>query len=194
MSNEECGVFVSDSIKDQMTMEFVKQWAHAALQNDKTEFSSIIDIASTNSLGDIKAKLKEAEQKAIEREDKILAAEQERSKMEMDLKNRELQMKNWNEQENRNTKLRVAEIQALGMEKGDSSDIIEQTKLALAEREQSFKEQQSINQDNIDNKKNELKEKEIISKEKLKKEEIASKERQHKEKIKSDKNKKSPKK
>jgi hypothetical protein len=59
MSNEECGVFVSDSIKDQMTMEFVKQWAHAALQNDKTEFSSIIDIASTNSLGDIKAKLKE---------------------------------------------------------------------------------------------------------------------------------------
>jgi len=194
MSNEECGVFVSDSIKDQMTMEFVKQWAHAALQNDKTEFSSIIDIASTNSLGDIKAKLKEAEQKAIEREDKILAAEQERSKMEMDLRNRELQMKNWNEQENRNTKLRVAEIQALGMEKGDSSDIVEQTKLALAEREQAFKEQQSINQDNIDNKKNELKEREITSKEKLKKEEIASKERQHKEKIKSDKNKKSPKK
>ena len=187
MSNEDCGVFVSDSIKDQMTMEFVKQWAHAALQNDKTEFSSIIDIASTNSLGDIKAKLKEAEQKSIEREDKLLAAEQDKTKAELAMRERELQMENWNKQEDRNTKLRIAEIQALGMEKGDGSDIIEQTKLALAEREQAFKEQQSRNQDIIDHKKNELKEREINSKEQLKKEEIASKERQHKEKVKVDK-------
>ncbi len=188
-ANDQYGVFVSDSIKDQQVLEAVKQLAQAALQNDKTELSSVIDVITSNSTAEVKNKLKAAEAKAIQREQQQFQSSDENQKAAIAATERQTDMDAYNKQADRENKIQVATIQALGMEKGDNTgaEIIAQSKIALDERKQSFAEKQSDNQDRIDHRNADIKEKENATKAKLKEKEIKSKESQHAEKMKVEK-------
>lgn len=181
--NDQLGVFVSDSIKDQQVLEAIKNLAHAAMQNDKTELSSLVEVITSNSTAEIKKKLKDVEQEAIKREQQQVQHQQEVEKAQLDQQEKAIQRDDYNKQADREVKLQIAELTSLGIDKAPTEDIKEAAKIALEERKQSFLEEQSRRQDEIDQKGHELKDKEIKSKEKLKQEEIKSKERQHNKKI-----------
>ena len=181
--NDQFGVFVSDSIKDQQVLEAVKQLAQAALQNDKTELSAVIDIMTSSSTAEVKHKLKEIEQEAIKREQQQIQHEQELEKAKHEQQERIIENDNYNKQADREVKLQIAEITSLGIDKAPANDIKEVTKLALDERKQSFLEEQSRRQDQLDAEGHKLKDKELKINEKLKKEEIKSKEKMHDKKL-----------
>jgi hypothetical protein len=178
-ANDQLGVFVSDSIKDQSVLEMVKNLAQAALQNDKTELSSVIDVITSNSTAEIKNKLKQAEQRAAERENAQFQATQETEKAKIAAIERQTDLEAYNAQADREVKIQVATISAMGMEKGEgnSADIQAASKQALEERKQSFAEMQAQAQNSQDEKAAELKHKDIETKATLKREEMASKER-----------------
>mgnify|MGYP001560863040 CR=1 FL=1 len=198
-TNDQFGVFVSDSIKDQQILEAVKQLAQAALQNDKTELSSVVDVMTSNSTAEVKNKLKETEAKAIQREQSNIQMTDENEKAKIAAIERQTEMEAYNRNADRETKIAVAQISAMGMEKGEgnSADIQAASKQALEDRKQSFLEMQSQEQNNQDRRsadikereiesKKQIKEKELKSKEYLKKTELASKEKLHRQKMEVD--------
>lgn len=190
-TNDQFGVFVSDSIKDQQVLEVVKQLAQAALQNDKTELSSVIDVIVSNSTAEVKNKLKQAEQRAIEREAQQFQATQDTENAKIAALNRQTDLESYNKEQDRQTKIRVAEISAMGMEKGEgnSADIQATAKMALEERRQAFIETQAKEQNSQDRRQADLKEKDIQTKAELKREEIKVKREAIKKKAETDKTK-----
>ena len=55
----------------------LKQFAHAGLQNDKLEFSQVVDIMSTDSISSMKRKLEDFEEQKRTQEQQNLQAQQE---------------------------------------------------------------------------------------------------------------------
>jgi len=190
-TNDQFGVFVSDSIKDQQVLEAVKQLAQAALQNDKAELSSVVDVMVSNSTAEVKNKLKEVEQKAIEREQQQFKANDENQKAAIAAQERATEMDAYNKEQDRQVKIQVAEIQAMAFDKeGPSTDIQDAAKQALEERKQSFMEQQAQAQNSQDEKAASLKEKELNMKAQMSREANSSKEKIAEKKAKESKNKK----
>ncbi len=155
------GVFITSAAKDQLVLETMKQLMQAALQNDKIQLSSVIDVLNSNSPTDIKHKLidAEAEQQQIQQQvaqqeqQANMAAEQERLKFEYEKLDRE----DNNKQLDRENDIRLAELKAIGMDSPDtdnSDTIIEQSKLAL-------EQVKLAHQQSIDNKKLSLEQKKI---------------------------------
>jgi len=187
-TNDQFGVFVSDSIKDQQVLEAVKQLAQAALQNDKTELSSVIDVMTSNSTAEVKNKLKEAEAKAIEREQAQFKADDENQKAQIAAIERQTDLEAYNREADRETKIQVAEIQAMGFDKeGPSDDIQAAAKQALEERKQAFLEAQSNEQNKQDERAASIKERDLELKKQIKEREIASKEKIAAKKAEADK-------
>ena len=78
IANSEYGLFVSNSSKDTMALDALKQLTHAALQNDQMSLSDVISIYNSNSLADTRVQLKKSEKEARERQ-----AEQQQQQMQM---------------------------------------------------------------------------------------------------------------
>lgn len=55
------GIFVSDSAEDTELRQMLKQLAHAGIQNDKVNFTQLIDIFSSDSMSAIRKKIERAE-------------------------------------------------------------------------------------------------------------------------------------
>ena len=60
------GVFVSNATKDQAKLQQMKSLLQAALQNDKVQLSSVIDVLNSDSLSDIKESLLRAEDQQMQ--------------------------------------------------------------------------------------------------------------------------------
>jgi len=148
--------------------------AQAALQNDKTELSSVIDVIVSNSTAEVKNKLKQAEQRAIEREQQQFQATQEMEQAKIAAIERQTDMDTYNREADRTVKIQVAQISAMGMEKGEgnSADIQAAAKLALDERKQASLELQHEKQNQQDNRAADIKERDIQIKAQIKREEI----------------------
>ncbi len=155
------GVFISSAAKDQLVLETMKQLMQAALQNDKIQLSSVIDVLNSNSPTDIKHKLIDAEAEMQKQQQEIaqqeqqtqMVSEQERLKFEYEKLDREDE----NKQLDRENDIRIAELKAIGMDSPttDNSDtIIEQSKLAL-------EQVKLAHQQSVDNKKLSLEQKKI---------------------------------
>ncbi len=182
-TNDQYGVFVSDSIKDQQVLEAVKQLAQAALQNDKTELSAVVDVMTSNSTAEVKHKLKEIETEALKREQQQIQHTQEMEKAAHDQQERMIQRDDYNKEADRQVKLQVAEMTSLGIDKAPEESIKETAKLALDERKQSFIEQQAQKKDSLEQQSHNLKDKELNINKDLKTKEIQSKEKMHKDKL-----------
>jgi len=116
IANSEYGLFVSNSARDTMALDALKQLTHAALQNDKISLSDVIGIYNSNSLSDTRIKLKQAEQ-----ENKQQQAQMQEQQMQMQQQQQQQQMQFELEKENRedarnsednNTKIEVARMSA----------------------------------------------------------------------------------
>ena len=191
-TNDQFGIIVSDSNEDIQILNTVKQLAQAAIQNDKTELSTIFNVLSTKSISEIKSTLKHFDEKTAQNQQAQFQAEQINKEELLKLEQQKIDNENWNREQDRQTKLHIAEIQSLSYEQDineGAKQITDQTKLALEERKQAFIEHQAQEQNAQDRESARLKEKDIETKAELKREEIRSR-----NKIKSTKNKKSTKK
>ena len=77
IANSEYGLFVSNSARDTMALDALKQLTHAALQNDQISLSDVIGIYNSNSLADTRVKLQKAE-----RENKQQQAQMQEQQMQ----------------------------------------------------------------------------------------------------------------
>tara|TARA_Y100001938_G_scaffold148602_1_gene232808 strand:- start:28581 stop:30959 length:2379 start_codon:yes stop_codon:yes gene_type:complete len=115
IANSEYGLFVSNSSRDTMALDALKQLTHAALQNDQISLSDVIGIYNSNSLADTRVKLKKAEQENQQRQ-----AEMQQQQLQMQQQQQQQQMQFEIEKENRedarnsednSTKLEIARMQ-----------------------------------------------------------------------------------
>jgi hypothetical protein len=181
------GIFVSNSVRDLQELNALKQLSQAAIQAERADLYEVAQVFHSKSMGELLPKLKErslqrqaAEQQAQESQQSI-----EQARLELETQRREDD--NFNKEADRQTKIRVAEIQALSYEQDTgegAKQITEAAKLAMKEREISAKERQNAEQNSQDRKAQELKEKELNLKRELKEKEIASRERIAKSKAK----------
>jgi len=79
-ANSEYGLFLSNSAKDNMAIEALKQLTHAALQNDKMTLSDVVQIYNASSLADLRQNLKVSEAEAQQR---LQAQQQQQSELQM---------------------------------------------------------------------------------------------------------------
>jgi hypothetical protein len=114
IANSEYGLFVSNSSRDTMALDALKQLTHAALQNDQISLSDVIGIYNSNSLADTRVKLQKAE-----RENKQQQAQMQEQQMQMQQQQQQQQMQFEIEKENRedarnsednSTKLEIARM------------------------------------------------------------------------------------
>ena len=184
--NAEFGIFVSDTAKDQEKLKMLQNFIQPAMQNG-LPLSSAAEVFETESIAQIKTKLKVTEGKMQEYNQSMEQMKQKGQQDQIVLNDqmadkqleRELQLIDrkgeWD--------LRAKELTALGFDEGDdTADILEQTKLALDEKKHtdtmSMKDKElSMNQYNDDKREAsalklkemdmQMKEKEMLSKEKI---------------------------
>jgi hypothetical protein len=112
----EFGVFITSANKDLQAIETLKQLAQSALQNDKIEFSNIIDIFTSNSLADMKNKLRQGEEKFQQRQAEMqqqqLEAQQQMAEQQAQLKREEMDREDRNKELDRQNKIDVATLTA----------------------------------------------------------------------------------
>lgn len=153
---EDMDVFVDDSTKNQQQIEALKQLMQPAMQNG----ASLLDIAeiiTMDNVSMIKSRLEEIEQKRIEqqqaieeeqaqREQQMLQMQNEIKEEELMLKEAEMDLEKYKIDQDNNTKITVAQLQAYrGLEDMDQNDNgvpdpMEIASQALAERKQASEE------------------------------------------------------
>ena len=180
--NSELGVFMSNSTKDHMVVESLKQLSQAALQSDKADLSMLIDGIINDNPRDIIRNLQrgeaakyerdaQAQQQQLQVQQEQIAAQQEAQAQAMDLKLRELELKQYEIDTNNETKIQVAQINVysrqedIDQDNDGIPDPVELAKLSLEERalaSKAFDEQQKIaNDKDKHNKEISIKEKEL---------------------------------
>lgn len=175
-SDADYGVFLTDSLKDQDALNTMKQYIQAALQNDKIEFSNIIDVYNSDSLADLKNKLKKGEEQRARQlqqiEEQKIEAIKEQTQVQKHIEDRKFELKQYEIDQNNSTKLAVAEMQTYFQQSDQDADnngvpdMLEIEKLAL-ERQKLAQEDLHTRLENIG--KQQLEDKKIgLEREKIK--------------------------
>ncbi len=158
--NSDFNVFMTNSGKDLMVVETLKQLAMAAMNNDKADLSTIIDTIINDNPKDIVRLLQRDEEARKQHEQEMqqqqLQSQQQIQEMTMADKEADRALKQYEIDTNNETKLQVAEINALGFaENADVNenavpDVMEVAKLSLEERDiasKAFLEQSKLAHD-----------------------------------------------
>ena len=115
-ANSEYGLFLSNSAKDNMAIEALKQLTHAALQNDKMTLSDVVQIYNASSLADLRQNLKTSEAEYEERQQKLQQQQQEMQMQQLQMQQQISDQKESREDarnfEDNKTKVEVALINA----------------------------------------------------------------------------------
>ena len=173
----EYGIMTTNSANDRQLYEALKQLAHAGIQNDKINFSQLMDIYTTTSLSSIRRKIERAEsdkQKlAQQNAEADRQTQMEMQKMQSAENEAEREMTRYKIDSDNETRIRVAEMQVysrqqeLDQNNNGIPDPMEIAGQAMEERKQASGELSS-NLDRI------LKDKEIQNKTNIEKEKIAT--------------------
>jgi hypothetical protein len=185
-------IHVGNSSSDEELMQALKQLAHAAMQNGQASFKQIIEIYRTDSIAAVARKLEEAEDEAIRRAQEAEQAKAEANERlqqmvmedkqaDRDLELYKIENENMNKQLDREAKIQVEVIKAMGYAQDTDvnqnliPDVIEQGKLALAQQEaateQYMREQERKDKNESDKRKAQTEDKKL----KLKEQEIKMK-------------------
>jgi len=124
-AQSEYGLFISNSAKDNMAIEALKQLTHAALQNEQMTLSDVVQIYNASSISDLRQNLKASEKESQQR-----AQEQEQQQMQMqemqmqqqqqvEAQKMQLEIEKENREDQRNsqdndTKVRIAQMNLMG--------------------------------------------------------------------------------
>lgn len=71
------GITVTNGSNDQELLASMKQLAHAGIQNDKINFSQLIDIMTTDSISSIRKKIEQSEEQSFERQSQAEQAQRD---------------------------------------------------------------------------------------------------------------------
>lgn len=170
-NNAEYGVFVSDAAKDVEALQMLKELTQAAMQNDKALLSGVADVYSSESLADVKSKLRDMEEMMQQRQDQAqkqqLESNERVSQMELEKQQRELDKDYYKIDKDNETKIAVAEINSFKMQKDqdiNDNGIPDQLEIEkLKEQKELNKEKIKLERDKLKQQK-ELKEKELKQK------------------------------
>ena len=127
-SSTNYGVFVSNSSKDDRTIDQLRNLAQSALQSGVTSFADIADIIQDESITSIQRKLKESQAKLEQKQQEAQAAEQQSQQQIAQMQQEQEEMKQQREDARAeleaNTKIKVAEINAEARlaDKDDNND------------------------------------------------------------------------
>tara|TARA_R110000822_G_scaffold68150_4_gene165768 strand:+ start:1478 stop:3931 length:2454 start_codon:yes stop_codon:yes gene_type:complete len=190
-SNSEYGLFVSNSAKDNMAIEALKQLTHAALQNDKMTLSDVAQVYNATSLADLRQGLKQAEAEAEERaqamqqqdqamQQQAMQSQKEAEQFTMQLEQEKLKLAQEKEvredarnTEDNNTKLRIAEMNILAkaadtdVNDNGIRDSIDMAKLNLEQSKMEMSREDNAAKRELEREK--MKSKEILEREKMRK-------------------------
>lgn len=195
LDNCKLGIFVTDSGAEYQAFNDLKQMSLSILQNPDAKVSKLIKLYTSLSLGDLEREIKalEAEQEALRQQEQQNAIESNEriAQINAELENKKLELEKYKTDTNNETKILIAELQALGYaDRGevDNSDLImKQADQALKQQELFQKqstEQMKLSQDReIKEKEISLKEKEIESRKKVEELKIKQTEVQNKNQI-----------
>jgi len=177
LNESEYGMFMSDANSDTQLFDSLKQLAHAGIQNDKVNFSTLMDIYHADSMAEVRRRIERAEEDKIQRDQQAqqqaqemqtqsIQAEQEKYVAEQEAEER----RNIRDNE---TKIQVAEIGAdskagTDADKDDNGirDTIDLEKLRMQQTkmDQDF----NVSQDKLTEDKRKNLKKEDLESEKLK--------------------------
>jgi hypothetical protein len=157
LENSEFNVFVSNAAADHQFMAELKDLSRIALQAEKADLSTIMDTMVNNSPRDIIRTLQRGEQEAYKRleqqqqqamqvEQMKTQAQQQAVQAEMEQRQLDRDLKQYEIDTNNETKIMVAEINALTSKEGPSDmdmdgipDPVEMAKISLQERDMASK-------------------------------------------------------
>tara|TARA_R110000868_G_scaffold14414_2_gene67063 strand:+ start:51995 stop:54421 length:2427 start_codon:yes stop_codon:yes gene_type:complete len=139
-ANTDYGVFVSNSSKDEKSLDLYKGLLQSALQADKVDLSSVVKTLNSMSISEIEGKLLEGEEEK-QRQMMEMQKQQEQAQMQQtqaiqEMEKEKLDREDMNKQLDRENQIQIAEIKALGndamsTEGPDTSIITDAAKIAL---------------------------------------------------------------
>jgi hypothetical protein len=88
----EFDIAVTNSSNDFELMNSMKQLAHAGIQNDKINFSQLMDIMTTDSISSIRRKIEESEEQSIERQQQAEQAQRDHEQQVAQMQQESAQM------------------------------------------------------------------------------------------------------
>ncbi len=168
------GIFLSDSARDQETMDILKQLTHAALQNQQADLSDIVKMLTTESPEEIKILLEAAEEKkkeqALQQQREQLEAQQKMQDKQLSQDQDEQEFEKYKVDTTNQTKLTIAEMQVAAKEDNDANNnqVPDDLEVQRLETEKQVNTQKAA----IEERKLAVKEKEIASKEKIEREKV----------------------
>ena len=178
------GIFLSDSARDQETMEILKQLTHAALQNQQADLSDIVKMLSSNSPEEIKGLLEAAEERkreqAMQQQREQIEAQQKMQTELLAQKSDEQEFEKYKVDSTNQTKLTIAEMQLQQKEDNDKNNnqVPDDLEVQRLETERQVNAQKA----SIEDRKLAVKEKEIASKEKIEREKVKAQKQKEKSK------------
>jgi hypothetical protein len=146
LSNIDMGVFTTNAIKDKEALENLKALLQSAVQSEQINMSTVAKVLNSTSFADIEATLIKAEQISAQNQQIMAEKEQAVENQRLQIEMEKLEREDSNAQKDRETKIQVAEIQALGYAKdtdvndNNVPDVIDVAKMALEGRKQNFQE------------------------------------------------------
>jgi len=165
------GIMISNSTNDAELIQAMKQLAQAGLQNDKINFSGLMDIYLSESMSSMRRKIEQYEEEALQRQDQQLQAQneavQQAAQIEAESNQAEREQRFQEKILDSETKVTVANINATAGQQSEG-DNGEAARLSLEKLQQEWKKFE---------KEMKLKEKELKEKERhnRKAEQIANK-------------------
>ncbi len=137
-AESEYGLFITNGSENHRLMQSLKELAHAGIQNDKLNFSQLMDIYMSPDLASVRRRLEEAEQSAINREQeerqKELESQERISEQNAQSQQADRDQENLLNLRDNQVKLQVANVQARialansNNGEGDSNSSIEKLK------------------------------------------------------------------
>lgn len=170
-SNADYGVFTSDSSKDNEALNAIKQLTETAINAGNIQMSQIIEMYTTDSIAGLKNKLKQSEAQKAE-------AEQAQAERANQLQEQAQIRDDYNKEADRQVKIQVATIQAMGfaedkdMDQNQVPDVLDLEKLELEKRKQAFTEYQATQQNSQDQQREARENKKLNADIELKKEKL----------------------
>ena len=199
IENAEVGVFVSNSARDQASLDQLKQLFQVALQSDKATLSDIAKVLQSDSISDLTRTLERNEKERAEQANLQAQEQQKHEKevvaMQLEEKQKDRDLKQYEVDLNNQTKITVAEIgtyfQAPTTDANENGvpDVMEIAQHELDKQDlasRNFNEQLKLSHDKEKHKKDtDLKQRELDLKEK----ELKAKQRDTETKAKAEANK-----
>jgi len=136
------GIMISNSTNDAELIQAMKQLAQAGLQNDKINFSGLMDIYLSESMSSMRRKIEQYEEEALQRQDQQMQAQneavQQAAQVEAESAQAEREQRFQEKILDSETKITVANINAAAGQQGEG-DNGEAARLSLEKLQMDWK-------------------------------------------------------